>query len=93
MDSGEFNLSVYPNPVVNREITISIDNYGNKEARIELHNITGQVIMNKQNVMFINGKTNLKLNQVNLHPGSYILRVTDVADNTRTSVKQIIVKQ
>ncbi|MDX9883317.1 MAG: cadherin-like domain-containing protein [Prolixibacteraceae bacterium] len=93
LDSGEFNLSVYPNPVVNREITISIDNYGNKEARVELHNITGQVIMNKQNVMFINGKTNLKLNQVNLHPGNYILRVTDVADNTRTSVKQIVVKQ
>ena len=90
---SEFNLVVYPNPVVNREINISIDDFGDGEASIEMHSMTGQTILREQKVLFINGKVNLSLHHVNLVPGNYLLRVTDVADNTRTTVKQIVVKQ
>lgn len=93
LGAGEFNLTVYPNPVVNREINISIESFGDGEANVELHSITGQVIMREQKVLFLNGKTNLQLHHVNLQPGNYLLRVTDTFDNTRTAVKQIVVKQ
>lgn len=92
-DVGEFSLTVYPNPVVNREVNISIDNFGDGEASVEMHSMTGQIIMRSQKVMFMNGKTNLQLHHVNLQQGNYLLRVTDSSDNTRTAVKQIVVKQ
>ncbi|MDP2339260.1 MAG: PKD domain-containing protein, partial [Bacteroidota bacterium] len=86
----QMDMTVYPNPVVSAEVTISIEGFGNTVARIDLANLSGQQVYTIQSVKFQGGKAKTEFKQANLKSGNYLLRVTEI-NTSRFGVKQIIV--
>ena len=85
----EDNVSVYPNPVTNNKFTVNFNNVNPGNYTMELADINGKVILNKN--VNINGVSNEKLALNNSTVGVYLLRLIDV--NGKTSyTKKIVVE-
>ena len=85
----EDNVSVYPNPVTNNKFTVNFKNVNPGNYTMELADINGKVILNKN--VNINGVSNEKLALNNSTVGVYLLRLIDV--NGKTSyTKKIVVE-
>jgi hypothetical protein len=84
-------MTVYPNPLVNnRQIDITIKNFGNTEAKVELSYINGRVVYTTPKVEFSDGKARIDFSKAKLTPGNYLLTVSENG-TMRVGVKQIIV--
>jgi Leucine-rich repeat (LRR) protein len=86
----QIDMTVYPNPVVNNEVNIYVENFDNTMAKIDLTSSTGQLVYSNQSVKFINGRSKLDFKQAKLKSGNYLLRVTEIS-TARFGVKQIVV--
>ena len=73
------SFKVYPNPVVNKEITIKADLDFNK---IEILGIVGQVVYSKK----LEPSNSVKLG-IDLQPGMYLIRLSFT--NTTSNIKRI----
>lgn len=86
---GNTQFAIYPNPVINKEVTIVYDNAKNLDSNIqvEIYNLTGQKVystsLNRQTGLF---QRTLKLNK--LAQGVYIMNI--VAGSDVKSEKLII---
>lgn len=88
-DKKEFsNLTVYPNPVSNGQITISSSDFQNsKEIEVEVYSVGGQLV--KKTTKSANGNSfQLDLSNTN-NNGLYFLKIND---GTFSQIKKIIVK-
>jgi ethanolamine utilization microcompartment shell protein EutS len=84
-------MTVYPNPLVNnRAVDITIKNFGNTEAKVELSYINGRVVYSTSKVEFSAGKAKIDFSKAKLTPGNYLLTVSENG-TMRVGVKQIIV--
>ena len=82
--SGEVNISLYPNPVVDGTLTVSAE----KEiTRLDIVNIVGEHILSEEEP---EPSTSVRLDVNNLKSGIYLIKVTFV-DNT-SNTKRIWVK-
>jgi len=86
----QIEMTVFPNPVVDAEVNISITNFGNTIAKVDLTSLTGQLVFSTPGVKFINGKAKIEFKQAKLKSGNYLLRVSEIG-TSRVAVKQIIV--
>ena len=62
-------LSIFPNPN-NEEMTLSLDNFENKELVFQLVDLSGQIVLEET---FVNDE--FKVNMLNIESGSYIVRI------------------
>jgi len=84
-------MTVYPNPMVNNyQIDISIKNFGNTVAKVDLAYINGNMVYSIPRVQFIDGKARIDLRQAKLKTGNFMLMVSENG-TSRVGVKQIIV--
>lgn len=84
-------MTVYPNPMVNNyQIDISIKNFGNTVAKVDLAYINGNMVYSIPRVQFIDGKARIDFRQAKLKTGNYMLMVSENG-TSRVGVKQIIV--
>ena len=84
-------MTVYPNPLVNhREVDITIKNFGNTVAKVELAYINGRVVYSTPKVEFSGGKAKIDFSKAKLTPGNYLITVSENG-TMRVGVKQIIV--
>ncbi|MFM7767917.1 MAG: T9SS type A sorting domain-containing protein, partial [Bacteroidota bacterium] len=76
------SVNVFPNPVSN-QLTISIQNDGMKECRLEIRNIVGQTVWTSLEQNVSAGVLRLDVDVKELASGMYSLRVAD-DQNART---------
>jgi len=86
----QIEMTVYPNPVVDGTVNISIENFGNTKAKVDLTSLTGQSVYSIPSVTFAAGNAKIDFKQANLKSGNYLLRVSEIG-GSRVGVKQIIV--
>ena len=68
--TSDQDISIYPNPINNGELTISINQF-TKNTSLFLYNVNGRALINKK----YSDYQNLKLNIDNLSTGVYILKI------------------
>jgi len=83
--SEEFNIKVYPNPAT-EFIWIEIESQGIKKGIVEIYNLEGKLVYNK-NWEFVDGPQRITIN--NLGSSQYILRVTEPRGRILQSFKLI----
>ncbi len=72
INSTEYNFEVYPNPS-NEDINIEWDNQSNEKVEIVLVDLLGRKVFEKS-IQVNNGFINLNRAELNIKPGTYILK-------------------
>ena len=75
-------ITVYPNPVVNKTISVQFANMDKGVYELKLVNLLGQVVF-AQNLTHTGGSGTQTVNLVNVASGNYRMEITN-PDNTRT---------
>lgn len=71
------NLTVYPNPVINKQLNIQLSNLSEGSYQLKVFNTLGQVILNKA-VQFVGGTTSFNLQlPTSTNAGLYKLAVSN----------------
>jgi len=86
--STNFSFGMYPNPSLDKQITIVYDTSNTSENEIEIYNINGQQVYNKQ-LTNANGFYNQTLNLNHLANGMYLVKIRS-GNNSIT--KKLILK-
>ena len=74
--AGEPDVLAYPNPF-NNELTLELDNFGNRATSIEVYDMLGRLVM-QENVDATQNSYEMILNFGNLPAASYTIRVSTV---------------
>ena len=85
---GLKKLQVYPNPITDGLVNIEIPTYFSSDLEFIISNIAGQVVYATQKRMDSNGK--VRLSNLQLSTGIYILEVIDSKSDKKLSQKLII---
>ncbi len=78
-------LGLYPNPVTNGRLYVSIDGFSN-EARLDIYSITGQLVHTEK--IEVNSRNSFET-QLNLRTGFYIVKLED---GERSETQKLIVQ-
>lgn len=81
-------ISIYPNPVQNKTLNISFNNFSSNKRSIEVSTITGQNVLSKEIDAFSKNQS-FTLPQ-NLVPGVYVVKV--LTDDNETYTTKIVVE-
>lgn len=86
--STNFTFGMYPNPSVDKRVTIVYDNNGASNNKIEVYNTKGQQVYKKQ-LMSNNGFYNQTIDLSRLSNGMYLVKVKS---DKKTITKKLILK-
>ena len=81
------NVEMYPNPV-RGQATVSFELNESSNVSYQVFDLTGRMVMNQTIGRMAEGSHQINVNVENLSTGSYILRLTEGANNT--SVKFVV---
>gem|GEM_PF-3878628 len=75
-EKSEFNVSVFPNPVKDRNINVSIDGCANEDVEINIYDVIGKIVYSGRINQISNSYLyNIKLEE-NILPGVYLFNVS-----------------
>ncbi len=83
LKSSSYNVQVYPNPV-DDQITLSVDGYDDEELMYSIINISGSVVLSNT------VKNSNDIDVSSLNSGAYIIKVSDINNNTIGNTKFIV---
>lgn len=85
INASSVSLRVYPNPVSDKDVTISVSGAEGKEYTLSVFDITGRMVYS-----VISPDDKLVIEGGKLSSGSYILKLRDVSGNT--AMQKLIVE-
>jgi hypothetical protein len=86
--SGTGNMTIAPNPVTNRELTVSLGQTTNGAGIVRLLDMTGRQMFS-QEIGTGRSETTLNISSLNLRPGIYLISVTA---NGQNATQRIVIQ-
>ncbi len=76
MDLVEQNINMYPNPITNNEFFVDFITTSKSNLNFEIYDITGKLISSINKGSFEPGTHNVKISNLNLQGGIYMLKIS-----------------